>query len=478
VAARRRASCLSERTFSAILTGGRTFTSSQGGQAEWKSVLDSWGDFPQNTNVWFCPLDFRAHCGYRNSPHSPQARFWRASGRTKEWSGATRTFTRFARCAGVLTMATDRRFIEHLTPDRLRELLEGKGMDPKQLANRLGIHPATVRGWLRGDNRPYRNKLPDILRLFGFPSNGEAQLYGSSTRKDEQRSNDSCESNSVRIADCSLIVIMAVLVVAEWMQTEFISSGSRLTFHPHPWNDGILASLADGNIDIALYNKRRVEEYLRLNPEVDLEILMDFGESMAGRHFYVLGKKKLGLKISTLSEFSAAVRGGTIAVPIKSDMHDTFLDYLASVEVLDDCNISLVHYPTTGGLELLDAAPAALLISGQNVRYQAKFRQDYEEIVSSHLFAPTMLADMKGRARNCVVVNRRLYTRLPKSRLQNLLISVKTRFSSMRNNHSDYRRLVDEMIEHLVGGFSSRSECEYTVSEILRETYGLGHVQL
>jgi len=273
-----------------------------------------------------------------------------------------------------------------------------------------------------------------------------------------------------------LVVIKSILVVVEWLRAEFTSKGSRLSYHPYPWNDDILAALSSGALDIALYNKRRVESYLQSNPTSTLEIVMDFGESMGGQHFYVLGKRKLGLRITTLSEFSSAIRGRVVAIPIKSDMHDTFLDYLASVDVLNDCGITLVHYPTTSGLELLDASPDTLIVSGQNVRYQAKFRNDYEEIVSSRLFSPNLRAGMKERARNCVVVNTRLYARLPKDHLLTLLTTVKERFVAIRSCITDYRKLLDEMVEHLAGGFADHAECEYAISEILRETYGLGHL--
>ena len=48
-----------------------------------------------------------------------------------------------------MAVATERRFIERLTPERLRGLLDDKGIDPTELARQLGIHPATVRCWLR-----------------------------------------------------------------------------------------------------------------------------------------------------------------------------------------------------------------------------------------------------------------------------------------------------------------------------------------
>ena len=60
----------------------------------------------------------------------------------------------------------------------IRELREGRGWTQLELANKLGVTPATVYNWERGRYEPSASKLRAIARAFGVSMDDIALVEG------------------------------------------------------------------------------------------------------------------------------------------------------------------------------------------------------------------------------------------------------------------------------------------------------------
>jgi hypothetical protein len=291
---------------------------------------------------------------------------------------------------------------------------------------------------------------------------------------------------TVFIAESDLIVVNA-LTSAWQLDLHFAKLDYLLIPRPFLWSDDVLAAIDDGILDLAIYNVERTRRYQSANPNSIVERLSsDCCVSMRGQNFYVLGQR--GGRWSQrmqLGDFTARLfeGGARIAVPEDSDMLDNLLLVMSSsLEQLQANGVEVIRITTNDGLTRFSEDPDLLMIHGQNVRFQARYRSlycgaDYIEVLDhSSLADPAQPVALKSRAANCIVFRRDLFGPGTGSRLQAMVDRATQTFRDGWQNSDSLERLLRDLTRLVFrAGTRDPSEAEFVVREIVRGTYGIGN---
>ena len=169
-----------------------------------------------------------------------------------------------------------------------------------------------------------------------------------------------------------------------WKCSEILRKfGLTTESRSYQWSDKILRDLANGKIDMAIYNKQSTLRFNKTHGD-SIHILRDVCSSMGGRNFYILASRKGKWTDMSLEQFKNSLDKDTlIGVSKSSDMFKNLLYILdMTEEELADKGVKVLDYNSAQGLSLFDVFPDILITAGQDIRYLARRKSDFFEIVN------------------------------------------------------------------------------------------------
>ena|SRR5271157_2505696 len=287
---------------------------------------------------------------------------------------------------------------------------------------------------------------------------------------------------TVIMAESHLMVIKAV-TIAWGLDALLLEKEYRLIQKPLEWSDAILRAIDDGQVGIGIYNYYRTLEYLDKHHFSNVVVpLPVFFASMRGKNFYVLalngGRWKDGM---TLEDFRASLlsKGGTIAVPRESDMLDNLLLVLStSREDLSRYGVCILEIDSADGLSHFSHNQDMLMIHGQNIRFQARYRTlfhdaEFCEPINYDSVGQDLQEALRGRSRNCVVCHKRLSEEFGRDELLKIFRAAYANFRGAWSDPEVSPRLLGELgTIPFRYGTRDPSEAHYVAREIVWTTYG------
>lgn len=278
------------------------------------------------------------------------------------------------------------------------------------------------------------------------------------------------------IAESDLVVIKSVTLA--WRFEEILKNlgieTKRVTWN---WSDDLLEAIHQEVVDLAIYNTVNARRFINDLGETEVRILTEWGHSMGGRNFYLLARKDSSWQSAGMGAFLERLKkGATIVVPEKSDMINNLLAVLNnSVDSLTGMGIEIVPVPVSQGLEVLDLNPDALLIHGQNVRFKARFRGLYHEILNYDLLPSGLQKTLLDNSSNSVIIGGSLARNVPLPKLLEAVESARKEFTTAWNSAQRYTALVNEIVTNeRKYGILNEEEMSYVVKRVLYETYRFG----
>jgi len=281
---------------------------------------------------------------------------------------------------------------------------------------------------------------------------------------------------TVRVADSTLIVVKAVLLGWQ-MERVMARRHYRATYVPMRWSDDVVRAVAVGQVQIALYNERRIQHMLDSVPGTaeDVAVIGRFGHSMGGRNFYLLAADTGPWSAVPAQRFLANPSGARIAVPRDSDMFGNLLTVLGTDEAgLDRLGVQILDVPHHLGLEIFQLNPEVLVVGGQNLRLQARLAGGFVELINTDMLDFELQGRLWNAAANTMIANRRW--------LDSFGMDPQDLYDDLIRNFlwywSDERRFDDRLQELIMGvatppGIPPDSG-RLLVKHILFETYRFG----
>jgi hypothetical protein len=360
----------------------------------------------------------------------------------------------------------------YLAPSNLKVLVNGQMCGSEDVLRALIKHVASY--WpdfdpLQG-SIPARVFEPDVMAVDSAASHPLAAVPAQYQAAD-------VSENPYVIAESDLVVIKSITVA--WKLEEILTrlglSCSRVIWD---WSDDLLIGIEEGRVNIAIYNTARTHRFIKEKQASNIVILTDCGYSMGGRNFYVLARRDSPWgAVSGLEAFVRKLRNGAvIAIPENSDMLDNLFEVIkCSPEQLREMGVQVIRIPISQGLEALDLNPNALLVHGQNVRFQARYRGLYHEVLNYDMLPAAVQAILRKNAGNSLIIDRRLVDKLGLALFQASAEEAKKEFYNAWLDKQRYPALLKEVLaEGGKYGTSNDGEMTYVIEHILYETYRLG----
>ncbi len=282
------------------------------------------------------------------------------------------------------------------------------------------------------------------------------------------------------LGDSDAIVVRAV--TAGWgLDKIFEQHGYGLSHRVRPWGDGILRSIDEAQIDFAIYNDRRSEHYINSNPHTNVIRLTEYFASMQGRNFYVLAQKGTRWKepFKTAAELRENLKqyGGTFAFRRDTGMPEKFLMVLScNKEDLPD--VRFIEVEHSDGLSHFAHDSDLLLAHGQNVRFQAKYRQvkndaPFMELIDYDAAGPAQQRELERRSVNCVVAHKDFVEDFGRQELIDAIREGYRNFEKAWESPTERTRLEEELMEiPFAYGTQELGEARYIVHELVRLSHG------
>ena len=88
-------------------------------------------------------------------------------------------------------------------------------------------------------------------------------------------------TKNIKITISDLVVIEAFFK-GSILDDLFTENRIKTEYFNHRWNDSILHDLANSNLDMAIYNKKRTEKFIASRGIENLEVISDLCYSMGG----------------------------------------------------------------------------------------------------------------------------------------------------------------------------------------------------
>lgn len=279
-----------------------------------------------------------------------------------------------------------------------------------------------------------------------------------------------------RLADSTLIVVKALILGCGF--DEVLARRNHRLVRVHlPWSDQLVREVAEGRLDLAIYNEQRLLSMIEEDGELTHRVASvgRLGHSMGGRNFYLLAARGGRWGGATAEEFLADPAGAEIAVPRYSDMFANVLTAFATDEAgLREKGVQILDVPHHLGLELFHLNRDVLAVGGQNLRMHARDEDDYFELLNSDMLPAPTQARLRSAAANVLIANRAWLSSIG-FRPNDLFRELMRRFHDMSADVDRLEATVDELIAHASFPLqSTRGSRERLVRHVLFESYRLG----
>ncbi|OKJ33623.1 DUF4145 domain-containing protein [Streptomyces sp. CB01580] len=321
------------------------------------------------------------------------------------------------------------------------------------------------------DVQPCLTALTQLAAWYGRTASSFAENEGREALAAMQRA-----AGATRLADSTLIVVKALLLGCGFEEV-MARYNHRVAYIQLPWSDQLVRDVAQGRLDLAIYNEQRLLKMTEDEKEVQSQVVSvgRLGHSMGGRNFYLLAARGGRWGRTTAEEFLADPAGAEIAVPRHSDMFANVLSAFSTDEDgLRDMGVRVLDVPHHLGLELFHLNRDVLAVGGQNLRMHARDEDDYFELLNSDMLPAATQARLRSAAANVLVANRAWLSALD-TRPSDLYRQLMRRFHDMGSDQTRFESVVDDLIAHASFPLqSSQVSRERLVRHVLFESYRLG----
>lgn len=281
---------------------------------------------------------------------------------------------------------------------------------------------------------------------------------------------------TTRIADSTLIVVKALLLGCRFEQ-QLAQRNHRVTHLQLPWSDSLVSDVAQGLLDLAIYNEQRLRRILEADEATMSRVVTvgRVGYSMGGRNFYLLAARAGRWGKVTGPEFLANPAGAQIAVPKQSDMFHNILTAFSTDEAgLSARGVTILDVPHHLGLELFHLNRDVLAVGGQNLRMHARDDDAYFELLDSEMLAPDARTRLRAAAANVLIANADWLAELQVGAAE-LHRELMRSFHDVASDEGRYEDLVQDLVRHATFPHeSSTPSRERLVRHVLFESYRLG----
>ncbi|MFJ9890814.1 DUF4145 domain-containing protein [Streptomyces sp. NPDC091287] len=321
------------------------------------------------------------------------------------------------------------------------------------------------------DVQPCLNALTQLAAWYGRTSSSFAESEGREALAAVQNT-----PGTSRLADSTLIVVKALILGCGFDEV-LARRNHRLVCVQLPWSDQLVSEVAEGRLDLAIYNEQRLRSMIEEDGELAHRVASvgRLGHSMGGRNFYLLAARGGRWGGATAEEFLADPAGAEIAVPRYSDMFANVLTAFATDEAgLRERGVRILDVPHHLGLELFHLNRDVLAVGGQNLRMHARDEDDYFELLNSDMLPAPAQARLRSAAANVLIANRAWLSSIG-FRPHDLFRELMRRFHDMGTDVDRLETTVDELIAHASFPLqSTRGSRERLVRHVLFESYRLG----
>lgn len=248
--------------------------------------------------------------------------------------------------------------------------------------------------------------------------------------------------------------------------------GFEVKNRTYQWSDKILRDLASGKIDMAIYNK---ESCLKFNHTHDdqIKIVRDVCSSMGGRNFYILASRKGRWTNLTYQQFKNSLDEDTvIGVSKSSDMYQNLLYILdMTEEELLSRGVKILDYSAAQGLNLFDVFPNILIIAGQDIRYLARRKNDYFELINYEDFPEEKKDFFYRNSVNSLLLGPSGAKKLEGINIDNLGVELMLSFYRNLMNENYRNELYHKLSWSLRDICDDEEDLDYIIRNIIFETY-------
>ncbi|MER5357780.1 DUF4145 domain-containing protein [Streptomyces sp. NPDC002785] len=368
------------------------------------------------------------------------------------------------------------------TLESLLTVLTAKGLLPQKMVlairtiqnyGNYGSHALDASGEeiSAEDVQPCLNALTQLAVWYGRTVSSLAENEGHEALAAVHRS-----AGTTRLADSTLIVVKALLLGCGFEEV-MARHNHRVVPIQLPWSDQLVRDVAQGRLDLAIYNEQRLTSMIEGEEELKSKVVSvgRVGHSMGGRNFYLLAARGGRWGRATAEEFLANPAGAEIAVPKYSDMFANVLSVFSTDEAgLRDLGVRVLDVPHHLGLELFHLNRDVLAVGGQNLRMHARDEDDYFELLNSDVLPIATQARLRSAAANVLIANQAWLSALG-TRPNDLYRELMRRFHELGADQGRFEGVVDDLIAHASFPLqNSQASRERLVRHVLFESYRLG----
>ncbi|MFB7528400.1 DUF4145 domain-containing protein [Streptomyces sp. NPDC056178] len=321
------------------------------------------------------------------------------------------------------------------------------------------------------DVQPCLNALTQLAVWYGRTVSSFAENEGREALTAVQPS-----AGTTRLADSTLIVVKALLLGCGFEEV-MARHNHRVVPIQLPWSDQLVRDVAQGRLDLAIYNEQRLHRMMEDEEDLRARVVSigRVGHSMGGRNFYLLAARGGRWGGATAEDFLADPAGAEIAVPKHSDMFANVLTAFSTDEAgLHEMGVRILDVPHHLGLELFHLNRDVLAVGGQNLRMHARDEDDYFELLNSEVLPSATQARLRSAAANVLIAGRAWLSAIG-TRPNDLYRELMRRFHDMGADQGRFETVVDDLVAHASFPLqSSPASRERLVRHVLFESYRLG----
>ncbi|MFB7011264.1 MULTISPECIES: DUF4145 domain-containing protein [unclassified Streptomyces] len=321
------------------------------------------------------------------------------------------------------------------------------------------------------DVQPCLNALTQLAVWYGRTVSSFAENEGREALTAVQPS-----AGTTRLADSTLIVVKALLLGCGFEEV-MARHNQRVVPIQLPWSDQLVRDVAQGRLDLAIYNEQRLRRMMEDEEDLKARVVPigRVGHSMGGRNFYLLAARGGRWGGATAEDFLADPAGAEIAVPKHSDMFANVLTAFSTDEAgLHEMGVRILDVPHHLGLELFHLNRDVLAVGGQNLRMHARDEDDYFELLNSEVLPSATQARLRSAAANVLIAGRAWLSAIG-TRPNDLYRELMRRFHEMGADQGRFETVVDDLVAHASFPLqSSPASRERLVRHVLFESYRLG----
>lgn len=216
---------------------------------------------------------------------------------------------------------------------------------------------------------------------------------------------DVAQAGTLTAASSRLVVARAFTTALPFARMRHVSF-ERVLLEELPWSDDLLQRIDNGTLDLAVYNHLRGIALADQYPNVHL--LGPIGYSMGGRNFCMLTNQRGKWAESSLTDLRQHLRDAVLVVGRNTDRFHNLLDILdLNARELSDRGITILDI-ADAPCSMLDSMPDALVVCGQNRRFEARLHHDLLEVSGFRDLPQDAKAAIRRRSANSLLVSTRI----------------------------------------------------------------------